>query len=307
LDKPARIAFITGRNCLQVFAESGELVAQGPELQGVGRMLRTSPGWIAACTDRAVALCDAKRNAVQRLDLSLVEVTHVECRPETYGLAVVQERDRVGRATPAGRWIWKRELKSPVEGLAIGPGGATAVTTDDGQLLIFDAAGSPAGRFSAAEAEAICLVEAPRGAPESVAWITLARRFQTLLGHDIAGRVLWQSPIPWEAWDLKCLGPWLIVTAPDGRSLAFNGAGQVKAQGREGDPLAVYAETGGDEPSVIVRQGVHLISTDLSGRVNWRAVADGPLGPIAAGRIGVTAMIGRSLAWFPAEGSTRPS
>jgi hypothetical protein len=305
LDEPPRVGFLTGRNSLQVFAETGQNLGQGPELMGTGRLLRTAPGWLAACTDRQVALYDAKRNSIQRLDLILAELTHLELRPETYGLAMVQERDRVGRLTPAARWIWKRELKSPVEDLAIGPGGATAVTTDNGQLLVFDAAGAPAGQFSATEAEALCLVEAPHGSPPNVAWVTLARRFQTLLGHDVSGRVVWQTPIPWQGWDLVRLETVVIVTAADGRALAFDGAGQVKAQSREGDTLAVYAEGAGEEPWLVSRQGVHLICSDMSGRVHWRAVADAPLGPIAAGRTGVAVMIGRSLAWFPSAGAPK--
>jgi hypothetical protein len=300
LDEPPLIGFLTGRNHLQILTGTGEVLGHGPELLGPGRLLRTTPGWIAACTDRQVAMYDAKRNTIQRLDVVLAELTHLELRPETYGLALVQERDRLGRVTPAGRWIWKRELKSPVEDLAIGPGGATAVTTDNGQLLIFDAAGVPSGQFSATEAEALCLVEAPQGSPANVAWITLARRFQTLLGHDLNGRVVWQSPIPWQGWDLLRLDTLVVVTTADGRGIAFDGAGQVKAQSREGDTLAVYAEGAGQEPWLAWRQGVHLICVDMQGRVHWRAVADATLGPMAAGRTGVAVMIGRSLAWFPA-------
>ena len=51
----------------------------------------------------------------------------------------------------------------------------------------------------------------------------------------------------------------------------------------------------------VVRQDVHLICTDLPGRVIWRHVAAGTLGPVAAGRAGVAALLGRSLAWFGAR------
>ena len=303
LDEPPRIAFLTGKNRIQVFNPAGEHLGQGPELLGVGRVLRTSTGWIAAATDRNVALLDARRGSVQVLDLSLVELSHIVVRPDTYGLALVQERDRIGRATPAGRWIWRRELKAPVEDLAIGPGGATAVTTEDGKLLIFDAAGEPAGSFATDRAEALGLVEAPPGSPGGVAWISLARRFQTLLGHDLSGRVVWQAPLPWEAWQLHPIGPLLIVTAPDGRALAFDGSGKLRGQSREGHPRSVFALGPDVQALTITPQGVHLISADLSGRVAWRAVADAPLGPLAAGASGVAALIGRSLAWFGTAGA----
>jgi hypothetical protein len=305
LDSPPLIAFLTGRNQLQIFTEGGENLGQGPELAGVGRLLRTSPGWIAAATDRNVVLYDARRNTMQRLDLSLVELTHLASRPDTYGLGLVQERDRLGRATPAGRWIWKRELKSAVEDLAIGPGGSTAVTTEAGQLLVFDAAGEPAGAFSSEQGEGLLLTAAPRDAPDPVSWITLSRRFQTLLGHDIRGQVVWETPIPWEGWQLHEVGPLVIVTSADGKCLAYDGAGQLKGQSRDAAPRGVYCLGPTGDAWVVVRQGVHLICTDLSGHVNWRAVADAPLGPLAAGESGVAAMIGRSLAWFRTSSASK--
>src|SRR5262249_52497343 len=134
LDAPPRIGVLTSANRLQVFDGGGKNLGFVPEILGIGRFLRTAKGWIAAATDRQVTLYDARRNAASRLDLSLVEVTHLEIRPDSFGLAIVQERDRVGRATPAGRWIWKKELRSPVEDLAIGPDGYAALTTDAGQL-----------------------------------------------------------------------------------------------------------------------------------------------------------------------------
>ena len=133
---PARIGFSFTRPPVR---SSG----QGPDMDGVGRILRTAPGWLAAATDRQIVLCDLRRSTHRRLDVSLVELTHLAIRPDSFGLALVQERDRIGRVTASGRWVWKRELKSPVEDLAIGPEGFAAVTTDDGQLLIFDPAGEP--------------------------------------------------------------------------------------------------------------------------------------------------------------------
>ena len=103
-------------------------------MTGVGRILRTAPGWLAAATDRQVILYDLRRNTQRRLDVSLVELTHLAIRPDSFGLALVQERDRMGRVTPSGRWVWKHELRSPVEDLAIGPEGFAAVTTNDGEV-----------------------------------------------------------------------------------------------------------------------------------------------------------------------------
>ena len=40
---------------------------------------------------------------------------------------------------------------------------------------------------------------------------------------------------------------------------------------------------------------MHLICTNLDGRVRWRAVGEEPLGPFAAGSPGVALLIGQSL------------
>ena len=128
LDDPPRIGLISATNRLRIFTAGGRDLGKAPEILGVGRIARTAPGWIAAATDRQIVLYDARRNSAQRIDLSLVEITHLAIHPDSFGLAIVQERDRLGRATPAGRWIWKRSLKSPAEDLAIGPDGVLALT-----------------------------------------------------------------------------------------------------------------------------------------------------------------------------------
>src|SRR5262249_51796060 len=154
---------------------TGGALGQAPEIHGVGRVLRTTPGWMAAATDRMVMLYDARRNTAQKLDISLVEITHLVIRPDTYGVAIVQERDRVGRASLAGRWVWKDELRSPVEDLVLGPEGRTAVSTDDGKILIYGAGGEKAVGYAADPQEPLLLVEAPEGSPPAVAWVSLAR------------------------------------------------------------------------------------------------------------------------------------
>ncbi len=299
LDEPTRIAVFTNSTRLEIYSPAGEILLKAPECPGVGRILRTSTGWIASATDRNLVLYDAKRNSAQRLELSLISLTHLVVRPETFGLAIIQERDRLGRATPAGRWVWRQELKSPVEDLAVGPGNLVAVTTDNGRFQLYDAAGEPAGQYAANPAEALSLVEAPDESPAGVAWVTLARRNQILRGHSLDARVIWESPVPWEAWSLARIGSRIVVAAPDGRSLSYDGSGHLRSQTRADDVrMEFYSDENGDVLRVS-RQGVHLIASDLSGRVRWRAVAEAGVGPVAAARSGVAAMIGRELSWFP--------
>jgi hypothetical protein len=109
---------------------------------------------------------------------------------------------------------------------------------------------------------------------------------------------VWEAPVPWEGWQLIAAGPSVVVASPDGRSLAFDGAGRPRAQSRDAEPQALYAPGPGGRPWRLARSGVHLICSELSGRVAWRAVAEEPIGPLAFGRVGAAALFGRSLAWF---------
>ncbi len=268
-------------------------------MAGVGRILRTAPGWLAAASDRQIVLYDLRRNMQRLLDLSLVELTHLVIRPDSFGLILVQERDRIGRVTPSSRWVWKRELRSPVEDLAIGPEGFAAATTNEGELMIFDPVGEPnvGARFDPTDAP--LLIEAPDKSPLGIAWLALCRRQQTLTGHDLRGKLVWNRQLPWEGWSMIKLGRFAIVSAADGRVLALDGAGKTLLQGASsGNSNDIYSNDENGEPIRISRRSVHLICTALDGRVRWRTVGDEVLGPYAAGSAGVVVMIGRSLAWF---------
>jgi hypothetical protein len=301
-DEPSRIGVITHQNKLEIFNDQGKRLGQAPEIDGVGRIVRTSNGWMAAATDRRIVLCDLRKNQAQRLDLNLCELTHLAIQPDTYGLAIVQERDRVGRATLAGRWIWKSELPSPIEDLAINAEGFTALTTEDGLLRVYNPAGTPAGEFRGPPADPALLIASPDSS--AVSWITLTRRSQVLRGHDRTGRVVWESPVPWEAWQFLAVGHSAVAVAPDGRVLAFDSSGHALAQGRgDGVPDAFCLGKKG-EPLRVARQGVHLICSDLSGGVAWRAVADATIGPLATGKSGLAVLIGKSLAWFSNQSSS---
>ncbi|QDV36015.1 WD40 repeat domain-containing protein [Tautonia plasticadhaerens] len=300
LDDPPRIGLMTNADRLELFTTEGKRLGRTPPIKGVGRLIRTSPGWLAASTDRELLLFDARRNSGKRLeDLNIVQLTHLEIRPDDFGLAVVQERDRVGRATTAGRWIWRKELDSGVEDLAIGPDGLIAVTTDDGRLLLFDPAGNPVEGPDDRFGEPLGLVPAPDGSPPGVAVLTLARQRQILRGHDRAGRILWETPVPWVSWHLARAGSAAVVSAPDGRAVAYDGTGHALTSGRDPAPPGVFAI--GPDGVVLraYRRGPHLICEDLDGRVRWRALAESARGPLAAGLGGVAALLGRDLAWFP--------
>ncbi|MFO0910210.1 MAG: hypothetical protein U0794_18015 [Isosphaeraceae bacterium] len=307
LDTPPRIAVFSSNLRLQLFTTDGRNLGHAPEIQGVGRFLRMAEGWIAGATDRQIVVYNASRNVAQRVDLSLVEVTHLAFRPESFGLAIVQERDRIGRATIAGRWIWKQELSLGIEDLAIGPDATCGLTTESGELWILDAGGQRLGSFQTDPVEPLSLIEAVEGAPAHVAWITLARRAQVLRGHDLRGKVIWESPVSWEGWQFQRLGRYALITAPDGRALAYDGSGHLKAQGRasEGGAKDLFRLNAEGHVRRVTHYGANLICSDLDGRVRWRAVCDEVLGPVAVGQAGVAAFVGRSLSWFAETSETR--
>jgi hypothetical protein len=290
-----------------LFDTAGQKRGQAPDLVGVGRLLRTAPGWLAAATDRQILLYDLRRNTPRRLDVSLVELTHLAIRPDDFGLILVQERDRIGRLTVAGRWVWKQELRSPVEDLAIGPYGFVAVTTHGGEFLVFDAAGefSTGSNFDATDPP--LLIEAPIDLPPQVAWITLARRAQVLRGHELRGQILWERPTPWEGWALHRIQRFAVATSADGSALACTGSGELASSSTStGDANDAFCSDPAGIPLRISRRGVHLICASLDGRVRWRAVIEQPPGPMACASAGVALMIGRSLAWFQDETSPPP-
>ncbi|HZW32814.1 MAG TPA: hypothetical protein VFF52_19020, partial [Isosphaeraceae bacterium] len=235
----------------------------------------------------------------RRMDVSLVQLTHLAIRPADVGLVLIQERDRIGRLTISSRWVWKQELRWPVEDLAIGPHGFVAVTTHGGQLQIFDPAGESTVSFTFDPSDPPLLIEAPLGSPPPVAWITLARRAQVLRGHDLRGQVHWERPMPWEGWSLTRLERLALATAADGRALACDGSGAVLAQSSAtGGSNDVFYRDPSGVPLRVWRRDVHLLCAALDGRVKWRAVVDQPSGPLAAGSPGVAILLGRSLAWF---------
>jgi hypothetical protein len=298
-DDPACVGLFTSPHRLQLFAAEGQKLGQGPEMTGVGRILRTAPGWLAAATDRQIVLYDLRRNTQRRLDVSLVELTHLAIKPDSFGLALVQERDRVGRVTPSGRWIWKHELRGPIEDLVIGTEGFAAVTTNDGELIVFDPTGAPTVLAMFDPLDPPLLVEAPEGSPPGIAWLTLARRMQVLRAHDLKGKVVWTRQLPFEGWSMVRLGRFGIIASADGRVMAYDGSGMVRHEGpASGNSNDQYSIDEKGEPLTISRRNVHLICGTLDGRVRWRAVGEEALGPFAAAPAGVAILMGRGLAWF---------
>ncbi len=203
------------------------------------------------------------------------------------------------RLTTASRWIWKHELPSPVEDLAIGRGGLTAVTTSGGQWLAFDPAGEPQIGFTFDPSDPPLLIEAPEQADPDVIWISLTRHGQWLRGHGSTGQVVWELPLPWEGWALLRMGRLAVVSGADGRALSCDASGSIRDESPpSGEPNDVFCLDADGDPVRISRRGVHLICASFDGRVRWRTVVDQPFGPLAASAHGTAVLLGKTLAWF---------
>ncbi len=199
----------------------------------------------------------------------------------------------------AGRWVWNRELRSAIEEIALGPMGLLAVSTEDGLVTISDAAGEPAGRYEPDTPEPLLVQEAPVGSGvEGLTWITLARRAQVLRGHAPDGRVLWESPTPWEAWQMQAVGRFSMLVAPDGRGLCYDTSGYLRAQTAAESSPFVFVPGDDGMPVRIAKRGSNVLCSRLNGEIVWRALAEGALGPLGAGSSGVGVFIGRDLAYF---------
>ena len=305
--EPPAIAVFSSPHRLQLFGTDGRKFGQSPNLTGVGRLLRTAPGWIAAATDRQILLYDLRQLTPRRMDVSLVELTHLAIRPDDFGLLLVQERDRIGRLSVDGRWIWRQELRSAIEEIAIGAYGFVAASTNGGELLVFDPAGEQNVGLTYEPIDPPLVIEAPDDAPPPLAWITFSRRAQLLRGHDLRGRVLWERPTPWEGWALHRLGRFAVATSADGSALACTTLGELAATstapGEAGDVFSVDAA---GAPIRISRRDVHVLDASIDGSVRWRTILNQPPGPIAAGSAGVAVLVGRSLAWFRENADLTP-
>ena len=207
-----------------------------------------------------------------------MQLTHLAIKPDDFGLALVQERDRIGRLTTAGRWVWKHELRFPVEDLALGPQGFAAITTNGGQLQVFDPAGESTVGFTLDPTDPPLLIEAPEGSPA-----------ECDLGQPGAASPVAARPQPARRGRLGASDPLGRLVASSPRPLRVRRLGRrprlglrrigCHSRAREPhceDPTTSFASTADGEPLRISRHGVHLIGATLDGRVRWRAVIDQP-------------------------------
>ena len=261
VDDPPAIALFTSPHRLQLFDTKGKKLGQGPDSSGVGRILRTAAGWLAAATDRQIVLCD--------LTQQLLHATrHQLGAAHSPGHQARRLRTRFGPGTRSHRQASRAQVdgsgstncgfpsktwRSALRGSRRSPPAAASSRSSTPPA-------SPPSAFTVDPTDPPLLIEAPEGSPPGVTWVSLARRAQWLRGHNLRGEVVWDRQIPWEGWSLVRLGRFAVVASADGRALACDGSGAIHGQGSPTeDSNSVFTTSAEGEILRISRHGVHLI------------------------------------------------
>jgi hypothetical protein len=291
---PIRIVVFSSRKRFDVFDEKGERLHTSDVISGVGRFLEGATGLVVAATDRELAVYDVATNTSTRFADRLVQISHLVIDPLVGEIAVVEERDRIERFDLAGRRRWLEQLHWNVESLAVGADRTSAITTDQGLLLVFDSEGRRIGEFRTRQPEPLALV---RLGPQ---WITLAGKSQLVRGHQLSGGVEWETLLPTEAWRLVRVGKRVVARAAGGRSYLLDARGQLLLDATELPHEATLFSDPFDDPLALFWRVGNVMVTELSGRVRWRHLSAESLGPVAAGPPGVVCALGRELTFFAA-------
>ena len=297
VDRPWRLCVLDTKKKLNCYIDDGDEAEEIPALGGSGRMLKSRDGWVAVANDRSLVLCNVSKSETIQPDLDLVQITHFDMRPAQYGLLIIQEADRIGRATVAGRWVWRVSLPATVESLVLADDGYAGLSLDNGLILILDSAGKAVGKWSAGDQEAVLLCES-QGRNEGLCrWVTLARQERILRGHALDGRVLWQVETPFAPWELVRTGQGVVVSGNDSGALLYDDSGQVLATRRATSQRTRFATASDNSAMVLYADAGQVFCTRFDGTVIWRIPVDGEVTATALGSTGAGILAGGVLSW----------
>jgi hypothetical protein len=295
VSNPVRVLAFSNRKRLEVYSESGEVHHKSDPLVGVGRYLDADVNVVVAATDREILQYDVAANTSVKLPERLTQISHLRLDSEAGEVVVIEDREYLNRFDMAGRRRWVHRVESPIESLALGPDRLTAVSTEDGRVLVFDGDKRAAGEFRTSPRETLQLVRlGPR-------WMSLAGKSQRIRSHRLDGSVEWEVPLPTEAWRLLRLASRVVARDAAGRSYCVDARGTLLVDSTELPPESVLFVDASGEPAALFWRAGNIMVTDLVGRVHWRHVTAATLGPVTAGAAGVACALGRELAYFSAE------
>jgi hypothetical protein len=292
VDKPVRVAAFSNKKRVEVYSAAGALIHATEPMSGVGRYLEADAELIVGATDRQVVVYDVAGNTSARFSERLNQVSHLRIDSEAGEIVTVEERDRLSRFDLGGNRRWQKVVDSPIEGLAIGPNRTVAVTTEDGQLIVFDGERRVIGEYRTQPRESMQVVRL------GSRWITLAGKVQLVRCHRVDGLIEWETRLPGEAWRLYRLAGRLVARAAGGRTFALDSHGRLLLDSSELPPESLLFVAGGDQPAAVFWRLGNLMVTDLTGQVRWRHVSHETLGPLAASAAGVACALGKQLVLF---------
>lgn len=299
IDSPARIGVLLPNQTIAVY--DGEARQPEPDpihvagaVEGKGRVLLAGEGLLVGLSDRKSVIYDAARNQSTVYATRFTEVTHSRLYSPTE-LILVQERDRLTRATLSGEVAWVEPLRDCVQELAIA-GRTIAVVTDRGELILYTPSGQILRRV-APQAGALQLLAAI-----DEQFVTAGKGDQMLRAYSPFGELLWEWPAPMEPWQLIGVGRRAVVRSLSGETVAISAKGKL-TPGRQ--PIVVdetyFTLPSGKLARIFPQQG-KLCCAAFSGEHLWRHMLHAELGPATASESGVAAIIGSRLCWFPSSG-----
>ena len=296
-DEPFRACLLDGKKKLTCFDADGDETESLPPLGGAGRLLKAVDGWVAFGNEKTIQLLKLSSSQVIQPDLNLVQVTHFEMNPAKYGLLIIQEGDRLGRATMDGNWLWRVHLPATVESMVLAQDGYAAVSLDNSQVGVIGANGKGIGKWSAGEQEAVLLCESQARHDGLCRWVSLARSERVLRGHALDMRVLWQVETPFAPWELLRTDEGIVVVANDKSAILYDDSGEVIARRRGNNQPTFFATDQQGRAIALHAENGILFCTKFDGSVVWRIPTEGEITAMSLTKSGALVLTDGILSW----------
>ena len=154
---------VTNTNRMSVFTPTGGHLGQAPEVVGVGRILRTAPGWLVAATDRQIVHLrrPAKPGSNGSTSAWSTSLTWSSGPTTTAWPSFRNEIASAASPCPAAG-SGSRSCASESRTSPSGPEATTAFTTDDGVLTILDPGGQSPRKLRQHPRPSRCCSRPPR-------------------------------------------------------------------------------------------------------------------------------------------------
>lgn len=297
-DHPFRACLLDSKKRLSCFTIEGDEAESLQPLGGAGRLLKACHGWVAAGNDRVIQLLNLSSSQLYQPDLSLVQVTHFEMNPAKFGLLIIQEGDRLGRAAIDGRWIWKVHLPATVESLILADDGYAAVSLDNSQVGVIGANGKGVGKWSAGEQEAVLLCQSQARQNGQCRWISLARSERVLRGHSLDLRVLWQVETPFAPWELISTEQGTVVVGNDQSALLYDDSGEIISRRRGTNRPTIFSSDKNGRAIALHSERELLFCTNFDGSVIWRVAFQTEISAMSLSSSGALVLSEGILSWI---------